>query len=86
MREVDGWCVTPAARKGSRASAVASAVLARGTAPSQLQRKVVPEGRGFAASYSVELAFRRRGTTVRDVERDETVRVSSARELTPTFA
>ena len=40
----------------------------------------VPEGKGFAASYSVELAFRRRGTTVRDVERDETVRVGSTRE------
>jgi GWxTD domain-containing protein len=40
----------------------------------------VPEGKGFAASYSVELAFRRRGTTVRDVEREETVRVSSSRE------
>ena len=40
----------------------------------------VPEGKGFVASYSVELAFRHRGTTVRDVEREETVRVSSSRE------
>jgi GWxTD domain-containing protein len=40
----------------------------------------VPEGKGFAASYSVELSYRSRGTTARDVERDETVRVGSARE------
>lgn len=40
----------------------------------------IPEGKGFAASYSVELSFRYRGVSTRDVERDETVRVGSARE------
>ncbi len=42
--------------------------------------RFVPSHDGFTALYSVELAFRRRGTTLRDVERQESVRVGTIRE------